>query len=297
MKKTIVLTLSLALTISMLSACGGSAESEDKAKADTAKTVSAETTLPDTTTDSIEIDTDDQEDQNVSVNIETDTTSKAELSGQELIDFFQLMWDQVTVDSSTGIEDELQCLNVLATLYGYNLPSDVEERYIDWRPVEADSTDVNSSNNSNNNISIPKTSLFTSVNETVYATSTVNIRASYSTSSDKLGSLSQGSSITRTGIGTGEAEGWSQVNYNGKTCYIKSNFLSTTKPTVNSQNSSTSGSSTNYSNQNSGSGSSSSGSTPIVNGFEFDNGEIGEYVDPSGLEAGHNMGTGFYGDD
>ena len=75
--------------------------------------------------------------------------------------------------------------------------------------------------------------LFTEVNETVYATGTVNIRASYTADSDKLGSLSAGESVTRTGIaieGT-EAEGWSRVVlFDGTTAYISNNYLSTTKP-------------------------------------------------------------------
>lgn len=78
-------------------------------------------------------------------------------------------------------------------------------------------------------------SLFDEVNETVYATGTVNIRASYSADSEKLGSLSKGTSITRTGIGTGEAEGWSRVSLSdGTTAYISSQYLSTTKPAVQS---------------------------------------------------------------
>ena len=75
--------------------------------------------------------------------------------------------------------------------------------------------------------------LFTEVNETVYATGTVNIRASWSADSDKLGSLSVGQSVTRTGtsIAGTEAEGWSRVELSdGTTAYISNKYLSTTKP-------------------------------------------------------------------
>lgn len=75
--------------------------------------------------------------------------------------------------------------------------------------------------------------LFTEVNETVYATGTVNIRASYAADSDKLGSLSVGQSVTRTGtsIAGTEAEGWSRVELSdGTTAYISNKYLSTTKP-------------------------------------------------------------------
>lgn len=75
--------------------------------------------------------------------------------------------------------------------------------------------------------------LFTDVEETVYATGTVNIRASYTADSEKLGSLSRGQSVTRTGTsiqGT-EAEGWSRVQLSdGSTAYISNKYLSTTKP-------------------------------------------------------------------
>ena len=75
--------------------------------------------------------------------------------------------------------------------------------------------------------------LFTEVNETVYATGTVNIRASYTADSDKLGSLSVGQSVTRTGtsIAGTEAEGWSRIQLSdGSTAYISNKYLSTTKP-------------------------------------------------------------------
>ncbi len=68
---------------------------------------------------------------------------------------------------------------------------------------------------------------FSSVNETVYATTDVNVRSSYNTSSSKIGLLPKGQSATRTGVGS---NGWSKVTYNGKTGYIMSSYLTTTKP-------------------------------------------------------------------
>ena len=75
---------------------------------------------------------------------------------------------------------------------------------------------------------------FTSVNETVYATTTVNIREGFSADTDKVGSLGRGQSIKRVGIGTGDAEGWSEVEFNGQTAYISSDYLSLTKPAAQS---------------------------------------------------------------
>ena len=83
----------------------------------------------------------------------------------------------------------------------------------------------------------PVVELFTEVNETVYATDTVNIRSSWSAESEKLGSLNKGDSVTRTGIsieGT-EAEGWSRIQLSdGRIVYVSNKYLSTTKPAVQS---------------------------------------------------------------
>ena len=67
--------------------------------------------------------------------------------------------------------------------------------------------------------------------ETVYATAGVNIRAKASADADVIGTLAAGGSITRTGK---TSNGWSRVDYNGQTGYIKSDYLTTTKPTVTS---------------------------------------------------------------
>ena len=89
------------------------------------------------------------------------------------------------------------------------------------------SSNSNSSSSKNSSSSEEEKPTFTSVNETVYANDSVNVRASYSTSSTLLGSLEKGDSVTRTGKGD---NGWSKVSYNGQTAYIKSSFLTTEKP-------------------------------------------------------------------
>lgn len=86
---------------------------------------------------------------------------------------------------------------------------------------------TNNNNSNNNKTTQEKEPTFKSVNETVYATGDVNVRKSYSTSSDKIGYLEGGKSVTRTGIGD---NGWSKVTYNGATAYINSSFLTTEKP-------------------------------------------------------------------
>lgn len=90
---------------------------------------------------------------------------------------------------------------------------------------KSQSSDTNNSGNTSNQTP-EKTPNFSSTNQTVYATGSVNIRSSYSTNSSIIGSLQEGGSITRTGVGD---NGWSKVSYNGGTGYISSNYLTTEK--------------------------------------------------------------------
>ena len=99
--------------------------------------------------------------------------------------------------------------------------------------VNAKSTSSGSSGSSSSgsgssgNNQTSSTPSFSSVNQTVYAKSSVNVRSSYSTSSSIIGSLSAGDSVTRTGVGS---NGWSRVTDNGRTAYINSSYLTTEKP-------------------------------------------------------------------
>ena len=121
----------------------------------------------------------------------------------------------------------------------------------------------------------PQEQLFTSVNETVYATETVNVRDTYSSSGNKLGSLTKAQSVTRTGIGQGEAAGWSKIEFNGQVAYVSSDYLSTTKPQVSTSSSSggTSSGSTQTSKPSTGStsgGSDRGNNTTTTDGSEID---------------------------
>lgn len=62
---------------------------------------------------------------------------------------------------------------------------------------------------------------------TVYAITTVNVRSKPNTSAASYGKLSAGESVKRT---EKMSNGWSKVIYDDKTAYIKSDYLSTTKP-------------------------------------------------------------------
>ena len=120
-------------------------------------------------------------------------------------------------------------------------------------------------------------SLFTDCSETMYATTTVNVRSSYSTNSDKLGSLTKAQSVTRTGIGTGDAAGWSRIEFNGKVAYVSSDYLSATKPQVSvskpsTDNSSSSGQTSKPSSKPSTGGSGGGNSQTTTSGSEIDKG-------------------------
>lgn len=67
---------------------------------------------------------------------------------------------------------------------------------------------------------------FTAVNETVYATTAVNVRTGPGTNYAIVDTLSTGDAVQRSGIGS---DGWSKVIYDGAVAYIYSEFLSATR--------------------------------------------------------------------
>lgn len=73
----------------------------------------------------------------------------------------------------------------------------------------------------------PAAPKFTDVNEIVYTTDRCNIRESYSTDSKKITTVDKDTDLKRTGVGD---NGWSRIEYNGKTCYISSQYVTKEKP-------------------------------------------------------------------
>lgn len=96
----------------------------------------------------------------------------------------------------------------------------------------SNSSSSNNSSKGNSSSTTATKPTFTSVNEKVYATDSVNVRSSYSTSSSVIGSLSAGDEVTRTGKATKSVNGitWSKIQYNGQTAYVSSSYLTTEKP-------------------------------------------------------------------
>ena len=63
-------------------------------------------------------------------------------------------------------------------------------------------------------------------NETVYATGDVNIRSAATSQSEIVDVLKEGTQITRTAYNYS----WSKVLYEGKTCYVSTQYLTTEAP-------------------------------------------------------------------
>lgn len=114
------------------------------------------------------------------------------------------------------------------------LSSKTDTVTVNSKKTSSSGSNSNSGSSSSNN-SKPETTKkpsFDSRNETVYATGSVNVRSSYSTSSSVITTLKAGDSVTRTGRATEYINGvlWSKVTYNGQTAYMSSDLLTTTKP-------------------------------------------------------------------
>lgn len=95
---------------------------------------------------------------------------------------------------------------------------------------KSDNNDSKRNDNKDNNDTTTEPT-FKSANDKVYATGDINIRKSYSADSEKIGSLKEGESITRTGISD---NGWSKVSYNGGIGYIKTSLITTEEPSKSS---------------------------------------------------------------
>lgn len=160
-------------------------------------------------------------------------------TGTELYTIFEQGYQGGQIYAEFGLsEDELILMEVaevesiLSVRTDVKAPADLESQYRAWRAEAHPATSTQAPQQT-------EIQLFVECHEEVYALDQVNIRASYSTSSTRLGSLTRGQSITRIGTaipGT-EAEGWSRVQLSdGTIAYMVSSYLSTSKPQQQNQN-------------------------------------------------------------
>lgn len=69
----------------------------------------------------------------------------------------------------------------------------------------------------------------TEVNQTLYATADLNVRAQNNVTSTILGGISAGGSMQETGY---TEDGWIQISYNGAVAYVSGDYVSTSKPVI-----------------------------------------------------------------
>lgn len=180
------------------------------------------------------------EDDSIGVIGGSEATEARELTEDELVKEFEATYAAGEEFSALLVEDEsnewvvldfeLEDINLrFDNRSGIKKPANLDEQYMNWRAEAHPGTTTQASGRE-------EIQLFAECDgEVVYALDQVNIRASYSVNSDKLGSLTRGQSITRIGNGIQgtEAEGWSKVQLSdGTIAYMVSSYLSTTKPTT-----------------------------------------------------------------
>ena len=257
-KRVIIPFMTFVVMTSQLAGCATMTSDEMLKSMNESPDVSIEYAIPDPDKQSLDAsgvinvgdqqfvsDSDSDGDSDIGLIENQDTQEKAELSGDELIRYFQLAYDSCESFESTSQEErinfELDILTSFCDTDGEKLPADYADQYKAWRPVDQQAPEV--------------TLTFTDCNETVYATGTVNLRSGPSTDDEKVGALNKNQSVTRIGIGTGDYASWSKAKLSdGSEVYVASKYLTTTKPVSQSSSKPSGGtSSTGGSQQNIGS--------------------------------------------
>lgn len=222
MKKALIYSLSLALLLS-LTACHKS-EPEQPTEPTTTPAATSEPAQEPNTPE--QLSSKDQQD-NIGLIEDQGSKELQEISHDELIAVFQQQYDIsksiYNSDDEETISSELGMIKIVVENMDKTLPSDYEAQYRAWRPSVTQQTEASSE----------AALTFTSVNEQVWATGTVNLRSGPSTEDAKVGSLSKGNSVTRIGVGTGDYVSWSKVKLSdGSEVYVASSYLTTTKPST-----------------------------------------------------------------
>jgi uncharacterized protein YgiM (DUF1202 family) len=115
--------------------------------------------------------------------------------------------------SASGEEDETGTANGETQSEGETEPTPADETGADPSELET--------------VTAEDGTVFTAVEETVYALDNVNLRTAPSTDGTVLAILNRGTSVTRTGV---SESGWSQVIYEDSVVYVSSEFVGTTAP-------------------------------------------------------------------
>lgn len=239
MKKALLYGLSLALLLSLAACSKPQTDQQEPSQPD-----------PAATSTPADVSTPEQEQPTAPEQLsDKQNEEKQPLSGDALISYFKLAYDSSKVAETDSLEEqikfELFMLDTLCNNDNKQLPADYKDQYKAWRPV-----DEQSSNQQQEQAAPEVTLTFTSVNEQVWATGTVNLRSGPSTEDAKVGSLNKGNSVTRIGVGTGDYSSWSKVKLSdGSEVYVASSYLTTTKPTTQSSSKPSGGTTSSTQNQ------------------------------------------------
>lgn len=106
------------------------------------------------------------------------------------------------------------------------------------------------------------------MDKTMYANTSVNVRAGTSSDTEKLGSLSLNEKVHV--IGKDKATGWYQIEYNNAVGYVSNSYLSDNKTEVKTQNTDSTNKTNKTNSSDSGSGNSSSQPSQSDNSGGFD---------------------------
>ena len=152
-KRVIIPFMTLVVMTSQLAGCATMTSDEMLKSMNESPDVSIEYAIPDPDKQSLDAsgvinvgdqqfvsDTDSDGDSDIGLIENQDTQEKAELSGDELIEYFQKVYDIHTeIHSATTeeglIQEELKFLAELVESDNYTLPSDYEAQYRAWRPA------------------------------------------------------------------------------------------------------------------------------------------------------------------
>ncbi len=154
-KRVIIPFMTLVVMTSQLAGCATMTSDEMLKSMNESPDVSIEYAIPDPDKQSLDAsgvinvgnqqfvsdsDSDSDEDEGIGLIENQDNQEKAELSGDELIEYFQKVYDIHTeIHSATTeeglIQEELKFLAELVESDNYTLPSDYEAQYRAWRPA------------------------------------------------------------------------------------------------------------------------------------------------------------------
>ena len=103
----------------------------------------------------------------------------------------------------------------------------VLSKYLTTQKPQEKPTENPSNDEDNNSNIINNEPTWRETGDTVYALEILNVRKSWNSSSDKIGSLAKGTSTKRIAVGS---NGWDKIEYNGSIGYVVSKYLTTQKP-------------------------------------------------------------------